>query len=201
MIDFLISFSAGVVSVLSPCVLPLIPIVVGYTLLKKEPSQVLSFILGFFLVFAVTTMLTVIFTAAINYYLYYFRIAAALLIICIGLLFIINKNIFRFSYQSKHKCEGTGSFMMGVLTCLAWSPCYGPYLAAIAAYSAYTGSTIYTFINVMLFALGFSLTLIVIGLFSSKLNLEKLIKHSDEIRIISGVVICAAGFYLLLNLL
>ena len=58
-IGFMVSFSAGVVSVLSPCVLPLIPIVVGQSLMKRELSQILSFITGFFLVFAVVTVLTV----------------------------------------------------------------------------------------------------------------------------------------------
>lgn len=199
-VGFLVSFSAGAVSVLSPCVLPLIPLVMAYSL-KKELSEVTSFILGFFLVFVVITILTVIFTAAVSYYLFYFRIAAALSIIGIGIFFIINKNILKFSYTPKHSNKNLGSFTVGFLTCLAWSPCYGPYIAAIAAYSAFTGNIMYTIINVALFALGFSFALVVIGIFSSKLRLERVLKHSGEIRILSGVIICAAGFYLLLNLL
>lgn len=199
-VGFLVSFSAGAVSVLSPCVLPLIPLVVAYSL-KKELSEVTSFILGFFLVFVVITILTVIFTAAVSYYLFYFRIAAALSITGIGIFFIINKNILKFSYTPKHSNKNLGSFTVGFLTCLAWSPCYGPYIAAIAAYSAFTGNIMYTIINVALFALGFSFALVVIGIFSSKLRLERVLKHSGEIRILSGVIICAAGFYLLLNLL
>jgi len=50
MLDYLISFSAGIVSVLSPCVLPLIPIVVGHSLLRKEPSYTISFVGGIFFV-------------------------------------------------------------------------------------------------------------------------------------------------------
>ena len=199
-VGFLVSFSAGAVSVLSPCVLPLIPLVMAYSL-KKELSEVTSFILGFFLVFVVITILTVIFTAAVSYYLFYFRIAAASIIVGIGIFFIINKNILKFSYTPKHSNKNLGSFTVGFLTCLAWSPCYGPYIAAIAAYSAFTGNIMYTIINVALFALGFSFALVVIGIFSSKLRLERVLKHSGEIRILSGVIICAAGFYLLLNLL
>ena len=199
-VGFLVSFSAGAVSVLSPCVLPLIPLVMAYSL-KKELSEVTSFILGFFLVFVVITILTVIFTASVSNYLFYLRVAAALSIIGIGIFFIINKNILKFSYTPKHSNKNLGSFTVGFLTCLAWSPCYGPYIAAIAAYSAFTGNIMYTIINVALFALGFSFALVVIGIFSSKLRLERVLKHSGEIRILSGVIICAAGFYLLLNLL
>lgn len=200
-VSLLVSFFTGIISVLSPCVLPLIPIVIGHSLLKNKFSQTISFILGFFLVFAIITLLTVIFTAAINYYLIYFRIAAALILIAIGLFFIINKNIFKFSYTPKFNNKNLGSFTIGFVTCLAWSPCYGPYLAAIAAYSASTGSMIYSAINVALFAAGFSLTLLVIGFLSSKLNFERIIKYSDDIRIFSGIVICIAGFYLLITLL
>lgn len=200
-VSFLISFSTGIVSVLSPCVLPLIPLVVGHSLLRKEISQTLSFIFGFFLIFMVVTALTVLFTAAINYYLFYFRIAAALILIGVGIFFIIDKNILKFSYTPKHNSKNTGSFMLGLLTCLAWSPCYGPYLIAIVAYSASTGSLLYSTINTALFAAGFSLTLLIIGIFASKLNIEGMIRYSDGIRVGSGIIIFTAGLYLLLNLL
>ena len=199
-VSFLISFFTGVISVLSPCVLPIIPLVVGHSLLRKEISQTLSFIFGFFLIFMVVTALTVLFTAAINYYLLYFRIAAALVLVGIGIFFIIDKNILKFSYTPKHNNKNAGSFMLGLLTCLAWSPCYGPYLIAIAAYSASTGNLLYTSTNMALFAAGFSLTLLIIGIFASKLNLERIIKYSDGIRIGSGAIILIAGLYLLLNL-
>ena len=200
-VSFLISFFTGVISVLSPCVLPIIPLVVGHSLLRKEISQTLSFIFGFFLIFMVVTALTVLFTAAINYYLLYFRIAAALILVGIGIFFIIDKNILKFSYTPKYNNKNTGSFMLGLLTCLAWSPCYGPYLIAIAAYSASTGNLLYTSLNMALFAAGFSLTLLIIGIFASKLNLERIIRYSGGIRIGSGALILIAGLYLLLNLL
>lgn len=44
----LLSFLAGIASVLSPCVIPLIPIVVGYLLIEKKTSEVVFFVTGFF---------------------------------------------------------------------------------------------------------------------------------------------------------
>ncbi len=200
-VSFLISFSTGAASVISPCVLPLIPIVIGHSVLKKKFSQTTSFILGFFLVFTTITALTVLFTAAINHYLLYFRIAAALILVAVGIFFIVDKNILKVSYMPKHNNKNSGSFMLGILTCLAWSPCYGPYIVAIAAYSASTGNLLYTSVNMALFAAGFSLTLLLIGIFTSKLNFDRLINYSKWIRIGSGSIILIAGFYLLLNLL
>jgi len=200
-IGFLVSFSAGVASVLSPCVLPLIPIVVGYFLLNRKISQTIPFLAGFFLVFTVITILTVLFTAAINHYLLYFRIAAALIIIAVGFLFILNKNVFKFSYTPRYDRTILGSFLMGFFTCLAWSPCYGPYIVAIAAYSVSTGNWIYTASNLILFTAGFSLSLLVIAFLASKIKFKGMTKYSEWIRIFSGIIITIAGIYLFIGLI
>lgn len=47
-VGFFLSFAAGLASVISPCVLPLIPIVVGHSLLRGKTRDVLAFIIGFF---------------------------------------------------------------------------------------------------------------------------------------------------------
>lgn len=200
-LGFLFSFSAGLLSVISPCVLPLIPIVVGHSILRRKTRDVIAFITGFFLVFGIITVLTVIFTVAINYYLLYFRIMAAVLIIVLGILFIMNKNVFNYSSLPKLKNETMGSFLVGFVTCLAWSPCYGPYIVAVAAYSASTGNWIFSAANMMLFAAGFSVTLFVIALLTSKINIERVMKYSDWIRIFSGCIIVISGIYLLIGYL
>jgi cytochrome c-type biogenesis protein len=200
-IGFLFSFSAGLLSVISPCVLPLIPIVVGHSLLRGKTRDLIAFIIGFFLVFGIITILTVIFTAAINYYLLYFRILAAILIIILGIFFIFNKNIFKYSYIPKFRNETMGSFLVGFLTCLAWSPCYGPYLVAVAAYSASTGNWIFSMVNMLLFAAGFSVAIFIIALLASKMNFDKIMKYSEGIRIFSGIIIVIAGIYLLIGYL
>ncbi len=200
-VGFLLSFSAGVASVISPCVLPLIPIVVGYSLLNRKTSETLSFLVGFFLVFTGLTMFTVLFTAAINHYLLYFRIAAALIIIAVGIFFIINKNVFKFSYKPKYDNTILGSFLMGFFTCLAWSPCYGPYIVAIAAYSASTGNWMYSLFNMTLFAAGFTLSLLVIAFLASKIKFKGIMRYSEWIRIFSGIIIVIAGIYLLTGLI
>ncbi|MEN4017388.1 MAG: cytochrome c biogenesis CcdA family protein [Methanobacterium sp.] len=194
----LISFFAGIASVLSPCVIPLIPVVIGYSLLEKKTSQIIAFVLGFFLIFTVIIFLTAVFTAAVNFYLYYFRVLAAIIIILIGIYFILNKKFFNISYEPvKHGNKDVQSFLMGFLTSLAWSPCYSSYLIAIIAYSASSGDILYSSMNLTLFAAGFSLTLFIISLLASKINLSRLIEYSNYIRIVSGLIILIAGIYML----
>ena len=201
---YLLSFLAGIASILSPCVLPLIPVVVGFSLLKRKNTEIVAFGLGFFLLFAIITILTAIFTAAINYYLLYFRIAAAFILVIIGVLFIVNKRLFNISTLSISNTPDSqkgivGSFLMGFLTCLAWSPCFGPYVVAVATYSASTGNIGYSIINMAIFAGGFSLTILIIAFLMSKIDFKAILKYSDWIRVISGAIIALAGLYMLIG--
>ena len=203
---YLLSFLAGIASIISPCVLPLIPVVVGFSLLKRKNTEIVAFSLGFFLLFAIITTLTAIFTAAINYYLLYFRIAAALILVIIGVLFIVNKKLFNISAPSISSTPDSekgivGSFLMGFLTCLAWSPCFGPYVVAVATYSASTGNIGYSIINMAIFAGGFSLTILLMAFLMSKIDFKAILKYSDWIRIISGAIIALAGLYVLIGFL
>lgn len=197
-VDFLVSFLAGLASVLSPCVLPLIPVVVGHSLLKKNMAETISFIGGFSLVFAIITILTILFTAAINQYLFYFRITASLFLIALGIYLIMSPNLFKITYTPLYHNKFLGSFIMGFITCMAWSPCFGPYAVAIAAYSASTGNLFYSAINMLLFTAGFSLTIVALAFTISRINLERLIKYTSSIRILTGIIIIIAALYMLL---
>ncbi|EKQ54532.1 MAG: cytochrome c biogenesis protein [Methanobacterium sp. Maddingley MBC34] len=195
---FLLSFLAGAASLMSPCVLKLLPVVVGHSLVKGKFKEILAFTLGFFVVFSIISILTVIFTAAINYYLFYFRIIAAILLIILGVYFVLNKNIFKITNPEKFGNNAFGSFLFGFFTCLAWSPCFGAYVVAVATYSASTGNLFYSAMNMLLFSAGFSLTILVMALLTSKLNIKRLSKYSGTIRVFSGLIIIFAGVYMLL---
>jgi cytochrome c-type biogenesis protein len=194
----LFSFLAGIASVLSPCVLPVIPIVIGYTLLERRKTEILAFVVGLFLIFTLTIVLTIVFTAAINYYLHYFRIIASIILIALGIMIIVNKNLFKFSHAPDSNRKGVfGSFMWGILTSLAWAPCYGSYLIALITFSISTGNAFYSALNLLLYTVGFSISILIIGILVSSANIEKLVKKADLIRNISGILILGAGVYMI----
>lgn len=194
----LFSFLAGIASVLSPCVLPVIPLVIGYTLVERRKTEILAFVFGLFLIFTITIALTIVFTAAINYYLHYFRIIASLILIALGIMIIANKNLFKFSHTSDSEQRGIlGSFMWGILTSLAWAPCYGTYLIALITFSISTGNVFYSALNLLLYTVGFSISIFVIGTLISSANIEKLAKKADLIRKVSGILITGAGIYMI----
>jgi|LAHS01.1.fsa_nt_gb cytochrome c-type biogenesis protein len=195
----ILSFLAGIASVLSPCVLPVIPIVVAYSLLERKKSEVVSFTLGLFIVFFLTIILSMIFTAAINHYLHWVRIIASIILMILGLILIFNLNLFNFNLKVNNDKGGlVKSFLMGLVTSLAWAPCYGSYLLSLITVSISGGNVAYTGLNLLLYTLGFAFTIFLIGFIVSEINLEKINKWSNLINKICGILIFLAGVYMLL---
>ena len=207
----ILSFLAGIASILSPCILAILPVFIANFLRKKKKIEIISFILGLFSIFLFFIILTMIFTAAINYYLNYIRIIASLVLIGLGAAVLLNKNIFNIS--SNYNFDSTSinkdndsktsfklfksSFTLGLLTSLAWSPCYGTYLLSLISFSVSTGNLFYSGINLLIYTLGFGLSLFVIGFLVSYINIQKLINKGDLINKITGILIIIGGIYLL----
>ena len=208
----LFSFLAGVASILSPCILPIIPVLIAYFLAKKKKIEIISFILGIFSIFLLFIILTIMFTAAINQYLMYIRVIASLILITLGTSILLNKNIlnitwptYNFDSIGKNKDNenrstlklAKSSYVMGLLTSLAWAPCYGTYLISLISFSVSTGNIFYSGVNLIIYTLGFGLSLFVIGFLISTVNIQKLINKGDLINRISGILIIIGGIYLL----
>ena len=208
----LFSFLAGIASILSPCILPIIPVLIGYFLAKKNKIEIISFNLGLFSIFLLFIILTMVFTAAINQYLMYIRLIASLILIILGASILLNRNILNIA-QSTYNFDSSAknndnenkstlklaksSYILGLLTSLAWAPCYGTYLISLISFSVSTGNTFYSGVNLLIYTLGFGLSLFVIGFLISTINIQKLVKNVDLINKVSGILIIIGGIYLL----
>jgi len=207
----LFSFLAGLASILSPCILAIMPMFIAYFLVKKKKIEIISFILGLFSIFLFFIILTMAFTAAINQYLHYIRIIASLILITLGTAILLNKNIlninsnYNFDSKSKNKYNKNksslslfkSSYTVGLLTSIAWAPCYGPYLISLISFSVSTGDILYSGVNLLIYTLGFGLSLFLIGFLISSINIQKLINKADLINKTSGILIIIGGIYLL----
>lgn len=192
-----ISFFTGVISILSPCILPIIPIFVAFSLKSKTKSEILSFTIGLFSIFIVVIFLTGFFTAIVYKYLFYIRILSAIILLAIGILMLIEYSI-SFGTISHKNNEGIiGSFVLGLLTSISWAPCYSAYLISLIALLVSSNSALYAAFNILLYGLGFALTLFVLSFAISKIDLEKLISKTRYIPKIFAILIIVGAIYLL----
>lgn len=192
MYEYILSFAAGIFSALSPCIIPVIPILFSEAIVGDK-RQIAFFSAGFASVFLSVILLTAMFTAAVNYYLLYLRIPASIVIIVMGVWLLSEKPLlsFRVPVTENH-------LLLGFLTALAWSPCYSPYLVTVISYSALeTGRVI---LNLLLYTAGLSAVLIALVLMAEQ-PFKRLAERTGDLRKFGGFMIIAAGIYMLYQLI
>ena len=215
MIELFIAFGAGLISFLSPCVLPLIPGYISFIsgaslneLLAKKKIDLLPLILfslGFSFVF-------IIFGAAASYLgqvllqnSQTLRIAAGLIIIVFSLqlLGIINISFLNFEKKIYTKKNNNiwFSFVVGMAFGFGWTPCIGPILGSILALAS-TEETIFRAIVLLgFYSLGLAIPFILSGYLMQRFlifskNFKKNIKIVTKT---GGFILLATGVLILTN--
>ena len=195
----LISFTTGVISILSPCILPILPIFVSVSLKSKSKSNLLSFILGLLSIFVLIIFLTGFFTSIVYSYITQIRFVCSIILLIIGISMFFDYSI-GFKRLPQIKCDSMfSSYMMGVLTSVAWAPCYSGYLISLITLLVSSNDPSYAVLNIVIYSIGFALTLLVISLLISKINLEKLISKTKYIPKIFSILIILGAIYLLFD--
>ena len=116
-----------------------------------------------------------------------------------GILIFFDYN-FSFGSISAKNNEGiVGSFILGFLTSIAWADCYSGYLISLITLLVSSNSPLYAVGNIIIYCIGFALTLLVLCFAISKLDLEKLIDKASHISKVFGILIIIGAIYLLYN--
>ena len=225
MIELLIAFGAGLISFLSPCVLPLIPGYISYIsgsslneLLDKKSVNIIPiilFTLGFSFVFISFGATASFLGSVILNNSYELRVASGIIIIIFSLhiLGIINLNFLNYEKRiyTEKKSGIFSSLLVGMAFGFGWTPCIGPILGSILALASTEQSLNRGILLLVFYSLGLAIPFILSGyliqkflVFSknikSKMNI--ILKSGGALLLITGILIItnqlqAIGFYLL----
>ncbi len=182
--SFLLGYVAGVLSTLSPCVLPLLPILIA-TALAQHRFGPLALAGGLTLSFAVVGLFIATIGAALGLDPALLRQGAALLLVGFGLVLLVPALQARFAVATAGlgasgdgvlaRLSGkgwVGQFMVGLVLGLVWSPCVGPTLGAattLAAQGSHLGQIGFL---MLLFGLGAGTPLLLIGTLSREATMR-----------------------------
>lgn len=221
-VSFPLAFFAGVLSFLSPCVLPLVPSYVSFiTGISFEDltadtdrrriryltvTNSLAFIFGFSAVFMALGASSSAVGRLLFEYQEWIRIIGGILVIILG-LFVAG--FLRLDFLMKDKkvhLTGKpvgyfGTFLVGMTFAAGWTPCIGPILGTILLYAGAQGSAVYGFKLLAVYSLGLALPFLLSSLaINSFLSYSKKILRSMRVvMIISGILLIIFGILLLTN--
>jgi len=208
------AFVAGLISFLSPCVLPLVPGYVslisgvGVEELKSQETQLLrkvmlnsaAFILGFSVVFIMLVAISTEVGQLMARHKSLLAQVAGVVIILFGLhLTGIFKIKALYTDARLHSVKGGstawGAFVIGFAFAFGWTPCVGPILAVILGFAAAQDSVIKGIILLAVYSLGLAVPFLL-----TSLGIERFLKfysrfrtHMHALEVISGVLLIALG--------
>ena len=215
MIDIFVAFGAGLISFLSPCVLPLIPGYIAYIsgsslneLLEKQNINlfpIIFFTIGFSIVF-------IIFGAAATFLgqlfldnSYQLRILAGVTIIIFSLhiMGVLKLNFLNFEKRIySEKKQGLFSpILVGMAFAFGWTPCIGPILGSILALASTEQSINKGILLLLFYSLGLAIPFILSGYLIQKFMIvsKNLKKNMNLISKIGGGLLLVTGILVITN--
>jgi len=193
---------AGIASIASPCVLPVVPIIVTGTETDHKHRPLLI-VLGLSCSFMAMGLITSLFGGAIAGVMPLLEKAAGILIIVFGVLMLFDVNLFKkltlFSnIQSSSRGRWSG-LIMGLTLGLVWIPCVGPMLAGVLTLVATDGRLSTGVILLACYSLGFAIPMLLLGYASQSVRqkIKQVNAHPLAIRLISSGLLIVFGFFIL----
>ena len=211
---------AGLLSFLSPCVLPIVPgylcFIAGTSLDKALDNQEtlrsntfkysISFVFGFSSIFVLMGASATYLSSLLYEYFDYLRIIGGIIIIIFGIHFT---QIIQFSFLNSdtriqinnYKPGLVGSFIVGLSFAFGWTPCIGPILGSVLSVAA-SSETISegTFLLILYSAgLGIPFILAAYGIGTFLKFLSRIRKHIRTIEIFTGLLLILFGILILTN--
>jgi len=202
---FIFAFLAGTLSILSPCVLPLVPVVLG-TAMGQDRLGPVALAAGLSLSFTTIGLFVATVGFSIGLDSGVFRSVAAVLMLLIGAVLVVPSFQARFATSAgplgnwvDQRFGGFssvglgGQFGVGLLLGAVWSPCVGPTLGAASVVAARGENLVHVALTMAIFGIGAAVPLLLLG----ALSLETTLRWRGHIASTSGWLRTALGILLM----
>jgi cytochrome c-type biogenesis protein len=199
-INIMMAVGAGLASVLSPCVLPVIPIIMAGAE-RNDRLRPLIVVTGLSLSFMTMGAISSLFGALLIGKTRYIEIAGAAVIILMGLMVMFDLSVFKRFYQLSNinvKGEGRiGGLILGMALGVIWVPCVGPFLSSTLTMVATSGQLASGILLLGFYSLGLAIPMLIVGYSSQMLQnrIKGVLKHDSILRYVTGSILVAFGLY------
>ena len=211
---FFITFLEGVISFVSPCLLPLLPVYVSYFAggagsgdTKKALSGALGFVAGFTVVFVTLGAFAGLLGGILNRYQTTLNIATGMIVALFGLnyLGILNIGILNRS-RLREREKATGFFsavLFGLVFAVGWTPCVGAFLGSALMLASQQASALRGVLMLLCFSLGLGAPFIISAILIERLKTAFgwIKTRYKVINIVSGLFLLVMGVLMMTGMM
>lgn len=211
--QYFISFLEGIITFISPCLLPMLPIYISYFAgggersSKKTLKCAIGFVIGFTVVFVAMGALAGSIGGLLKKYQQIVNVVSGLVVIFFGLNFlgVIKVNIFR-GVKGTVNTDRLGFFssvLFGVIFSLGWTPCVGAFLGSALMLASQQGHVVTGMVMLLCYSAGLGLPFIFSALLIDRLKSTFAFIKSNYriINVICGILLVVIGMIMATGLM
>lgn len=211
--QYFIAFLEGIITFISPCLLPMLPVYVSYFAggtaknTKKTLINALSFVLGFTIVFVMMGALAGTVGGFLTKYQVAVNIVTGLVVVFFGLNFlgVFKLNIFK-GMNWNTKTDNLGFFssvLFGIVFSVGWTPCVGAFLGSALMMASQQGQVLQGVLMLLAYSLGLGIPFVFSAVLIDKLKtaFNFIKKNYRIINIVCGIILVAVGVLMMSGLL
>ena len=207
--QYIISFLEGIITFISPCILPMLPVYISYFAngennRKKTLMNALGFVLGFTIVFVSMGAFAAVIGGLLQKYRTVINIVTGGIVVILGLNFTGLIQI-RFLNNTR-KMETTvtpGGFctalLFGIVFSIGWTPCVGAFLGSALMLASQRGTMVEGIVMLVLYSAGLGIPFLFSALLIDKLKetFQAIKKHYKVINLVSGIFLIIVGIMMM----
>lgn len=212
--DYIITFLEGIVSFISPCMLPMLPVYISYFAGQskdetgKRPKmifKVIAFVVGFTVVFTALGLFSGTLGKLLSRYQTVVNIVSGIIVILFGLSYL---GVFRIPFfkgmNKGYKITGIASaFLFGAIYSISLTPCVGAFFGSALMLASSAGGALKGATLLLTYSLGLGIPFIFSAVLLEKLSgaFTFIKKHYKIINLVSGIALIVIGILMAFGLL
>jgi len=197
---YILSFLEGIITFISPCLLPMLPVYIAYFAgnEKKPLGNAIGFVAGFTIIFIALGALAGVVGSFLVQYSAVINIVAGAIIILLGLgyLGVIQLPVLnRRSFRPAQNVTFLSSIVFGIVFAVTWTPCAGVFLGTALLRASTQGSAVDGMFMLFLFSMGLGLPFVVSAVLINRLKtaFDFIKRHYQVINAIAGGMLLVVG--------
>lgn len=208
--QYIITFLEGIISFISPCMLPMLPVYISYFAGKADKKQhilvrALAFVSGFTIVFTSLGLFAGSLSGFLMQYRQILQVICGIIVIVFGLSYLDIIHLPFFKGIQKETSVGSvfSAFVFGVIYSISLTPCVGAFLGSALMLAGTSGGALKGALLLLAYSLGLGIPFLISAVLIDRLNtvFTFIKQHYKIVNLVSGLFLILTGVFMMFGLM